>query len=143
MVAALVASCALMGHLPFIRPDQACTPGDYDKLTTAQVCTSKDRPALPAAERRRILVNYGFNPATWTGKSGELDHRVPVFLGGRTDARNIWPEPEPVFNTKDRLEVYVQRRICSSHTMRAGYARHIFMGNWVLYYNRYLGGIPR
>jgi hypothetical protein len=135
MSLALLAVCLTIGAQPFVRPDQACTPGDTDRLTTAEVCTPKTRPALAAADRRRILARYGY--ATWTGANGELDHRIPVFLGGRTDVRNVWPEPGPIPNRKDRLESYVYNRICTWRTMRPRYAVHIFAGNWTLYSKRY------
>jgi hypothetical protein len=132
----ITAACHITGPAPFLRPDNQCTPGAYDHLTVTQVCTSKDRPTLPAADRRRILTRYGL--AAWAGTDGELDHRVPFFLGGRTNVANLWPERGPIPNTKDRLENYVRRRICIDHTMRVRTARLIFLSDWVTYAQRYL-----
>ncbi len=128
--------CHVVGTAPYSRPDQDCTPGSYSFLTEAQVCVTKDRADLTAATRRLVLTRYGL-PA-WTGLSGELDHRVPVFLGGRTNAGNVWPEPGPRPNLKDRLEWLVRYRICVLGNMRVAYARHIFLGSWVLYWRRYV-----
>jgi hypothetical protein len=137
MIAALLATaaCHITGAAPYLRPDNQCTPGDYDRLPITQVCTSKDRPSLPAADRRRILARYGL--ATWSGADGELDHRVPFFLGGRTNVANIWPERGPIPNVKDRLEFYVYRRVCADHTMRVRTARLIFLGDWVASFQKY------
>jgi hypothetical protein len=131
----VVASCHVSGTPPFIRPDSICTAGSYDRLTVTQVCTPKDRPTLHAADRRRILTRYGLE--TWTGTDGELDHRVPFFLGGRTNVANIWPQRGAIPNTKDRLENYVRYRICVAHTMRVRTARLIFLGDWVVSYKKY------
>jgi len=113
----------------FGAPDNACTPGAYVRLSRAEVCTPKDRPTLPAAERRRLLADYGV--PNWTGASGEIDHRVPVFLGGLTVRANLWPEPGGIPNPKDRLEVEVRRRICARHpTMRVRTAVRLFLADW-------------
>lgn len=138
MLATLLATavCHVGGAAPFLRPDDTCTPGSYERLSVAQSCAHKVRPALPFADRVTILVRYG-QPLSWSGASGELDHRVPFFLGGRTNVRNIWPERGPIPNTKDRLEFYVYRRVCGSRTMRAQTARRIFLSDWVAAFHKY------
>jgi len=135
----LAASCHVGGHGAFVVPDNLCTPGAYQRLTRAQVCTSKDRPALPVAERRRLLASYGV--PKWTGANGELDHRVPLFLGGLTVRSNLWPEVGSIPNQKDRLEVYVRRRICTRlpHPMSVRTGIRIFLSNWVHAYHAYFG----
>src|SRR6186997_710708 len=121
MIATLLttlAMCHTLGAAPMVAPDNGCTPGAYDRITLTQACVSKARPALPAADRRRILARYGV--PNWTGADGELDHRQPFFLGGRTNVANIWPERGTIPNPKDKLEAYVYRRVChgSPHPMR-------------------------
>lgn len=130
-------SCHTYGVAPFFEPDNGCTPGSFVSLTRAEVCTPKDRPTLLVATRRRILANYGY--VTWTGANGELDHRVPFFLGGRTEAANVWPEPGAIPNIKDHLENYARNRICLWHTMRVRTAVLMFLGNWVPYWQQYIG----
>jgi hypothetical protein len=130
MIVLLAAMC-MLGPIPDSTP--ACTPGAYVALKPAQVCTHKDRPSLPAADRRRILVEYGV--PNWTGAMGEIDHRVPFALGGLTNAQNLWPEAGPIPNQKDRLEDYVYRRVCHydpvtgklKPTMRVKTAVRIFL----------------
>ena len=137
ILTAILASvaCQVGGHAPFYKPDNACTPGAYVRKTVADICDGDtDRPSLPAGERRIIITNYGV--PGWSGADGELDHRVPLVLGGTTDRRNIWPERGSIPNTKDRLENYVYRRVCS-HTMRLRTARIIFLNDWVVHYREY------
>lgn len=122
-------SCRTQGAEPFTTPDNACTPGAYTVLSRAQVCTPKDRPGLPAADRRKIIGEYGV--PDWSGRSGELDHRVPVFLGGSTVEDNIWPERGGIPNRKDALELLVRRRVCVEHTMRVRTAVRLFLADWV------------
>lgn len=131
---ALAAACVITGHIPFTRPDTDCTPGASTALTRQQVCAPKDRPTLRAADRRLILAEHGLS--TWTGADGELDHRIPVFLGGLTVEDNIWPEQGPIPNPKDRLEFRVYRRVCfrDPYGLRPVTARRIFRADWVATY---------
>jgi hypothetical protein len=115
----------------YTAPSASCTPGAHEQLTHAEVCASKARPSLSAADRRAILHRYGLT--SWSGSDGELDHRVPLFMGGMTDARNVWPQRGPIPNPKDRLENYVRGRVCFRRpypmTLRSAYA--VFAGNWI------------
>jgi hypothetical protein len=143
---ALAAPCHTSGKAPLTQPDSVCTPGSFVRLTKAQACVSKDRPGLPAADRRRILTNYGIDPAAWSGASGELDHRQPVWSGGLTTVANIWPQRGPLPNAKDALENYTRRRVCTGrpHPMSLRTVHIIFAGSWLAYYRFYVLGIgPR
>jgi hypothetical protein len=135
MLAVLAASCVITGAQPCFRPDNACTPGSYDPLPKAQVCVHKQRPTLPAAVKREVLARYGF--MSWSGKTGELDYRIPFFLGGETKVSSLWPETGPIPNRKDALERYVRDRICVKATMRVRTAVGIFLADWVTYSRRY------
>lgn len=113
-------------------PDNAwnCTPGAFQRLSKAQVCNGSNRPSLRAAVRREVLTEY--QVPNWTGVNGEIDHRVPVFLGGLTVAANLWPEPGSIPNLKDRLEFRVYRMVCFADPspLRVRTARRIFLADW-------------
>lgn len=138
MIAAAFAALALAAHpcsttgvAPFTAPDNTCTPGVAIRKTRADVCDGQTtRPTLPAAEKRAILTNYGV--PTFNGATGELDHRVPLALGGVTDRRNLWPEAGPLPNPKDRLEQVILRRVCKGlpHPMRVKTAVRVFLADW-------------
>lgn len=130
MIAALLASCVVTFAAGQPAPDNVCTPGAYERLSVAQVCATKTRPSLRVTVRRRVLGNYGV--PGWSGANGEIDHRVPLFLGGLTTAGNLWPEPGPVPNEKDRLEFRVYRRVCfrDPRPMRVRTAIRLFLADW-------------
>jgi hypothetical protein len=117
-------------------PDPTCTPGSARPLNRRTTCRSKTRPDLPQAVHDRILRDYGV--PNWTGQDGELDHRVPFFLGGRTTIRNVWPEPGSIPNTKDRLEFRIYTLVCQDRTMTPRYARRLFLRDWRDAYDRYI-----
>jgi hypothetical protein len=133
-VIALLAACTILGAGNFTAPDNGCTPGSYDRLTRAQVCTPRDRPSLPAADRRAVLGEYGV--PGWTGADGELDHRVPVFLGGRTVEDNIWPERGPCRTGRTGSSSRTYRRVCfrDPYPLRVRTARRIFLNDWRVVY---------
>lgn len=134
---AVTAVCHVAGHGLMAAPDNSldCTPGDWTALTRAEVCDSKPRPYLRVAVRRDILARYGV--PGWTGADGELDHRVPFFLGGATDRENLWPEAGSIPNLKDRLESYTYRRVCVRRDMRPRTARRLFLADWRHAYRAY------
>jgi hypothetical protein len=142
---ALAAPCHTTGTAPFTAPDSLCTPGAFVRKTKTDVCDGQTvRPSLPAAERRHIVTAYGV--PGWTGANGELDHRVPLALGGVTDHRNVWPEAGPLPNPKDRLEAVIFRRVCKGlpHPMRVRTAVNVFRADWRAGFTYYvLGQGPR
>lgn len=47
-----------------------------------------------------------------SGTRSELDHLVPLELGGASDAANLWPEAGPVPNPKDAVEDTLRTAVC-------------------------------
>jgi hypothetical protein len=104
-------------------------------LTRAEACRHKQRPSLSAATKRRIVRQYGY--VSWTGRNGEIDHRVPFFLGGTTTEDNLWPEAGGIPNTKDQLEFKVHALVCEAGTMTVREAREVFLGDWTVAWREY------
>lgn len=59
----------------------------------------------------------------------ELDHLVPLELGGSSDVSNLWPEPGPIPNPKDRIENAVRRAVCAGKVPLA-LAQHAMAADW-------------
>ena len=62
----------------------------------------------------------------------ELDHLIPLELGGANSLDNIWPEPaepSPGFRQKDLLENLLHERVCSGK-MTLTMARKLITVNW-------------
>lgn len=117
-------SCHARGKLP----DPACTPGAvsdavHQSNIHSTVCvkgwTAKIRP--PQSEtgpvKREAMKAYGI-PASKIGTT-ELDHEIPLVLGGSSDVRNLWAEasdlPGQGFrNSKDDVEVKLAVALCKA-----------------------------
>lgn len=106
--------CKVRGPLP----DRQCTPGAYyPRATARQICvsgyTAKVRN-VSAATKRTVYAAYGIS-RHYRGQY-EIDHLVPLELGGSNSLANLFPEaarPSPGFREKDRVENRAHSSVCS------------------------------
>jgi hypothetical protein len=105
-------------------PDPRCTPGAYDPASTAAVLCSPGystrsyRP--PEAQTEAFKFGQAY-PAYGVpdGDRSELDHLVPLELGGANDAANLWPEVGGVPNPKDAVERALHDAVCAGQVTLA------------------------
>lgn len=99
-------------------PDPACTPGAIDPAVTqanihTTICvrgyTATVRPpqTLTAPAKRAAMAEYGITAGN------ELDHLVPLELGGASATSNLWPQVGPIPNPKDSVEGTLRAAVCS------------------------------
>ena len=63
----------------------------------------------------------------------EVDHFIPLELGGSNDIKNLWPEPAdpaPGFHEKDVVENYLHSQVCNG-TMTLGEAQKFIATDWL------------
>ena len=101
------------------------------------------RPPLSVTEpiKRERMVAYGDTDSL---ASTELDHLIPLELGGASTPRNLWPEPRegPVgAAVKDQLENRLNELVCSG---RLGLhdAQQAIAADWISAYRQYVGLMP-
>lgn len=130
-------------------PDSACTPGDRDPRVSQQnigdtICAkgwSKSvRPAKNVTDpiKREQMAAYGID-----GPRGayELDHLIPIELGGASTVANLWPQPwdgDLGAHQKDRLEDRLHSLVCTGR-MNLDAAQQVFATNWVSAYHQNFG----
>jgi len=76
-----------------ILPDAKLTPGDTFNVTAEDVCVpgyAKKARAVPVWLKRQAYAEYGVTQYK-TGDS-EVDHLIPLSLGGSNSIRNLWPQ---------------------------------------------------
>jgi hypothetical protein len=121
-------------------PDAACTPGAvFRNATQQQICTygyTRSVRNVPYSEKSQAYAEYGI----YHHSSGqyEVDHLIPLELGGSNDIANLWPEaanPKPGFHEKDKVENYLHDQVCSG-TMSLKDAQTEIATNWLTVYNR-------
>jgi hypothetical protein len=92
---ATVVAEALPARSPDL-PDRALTPGSvFAGITAADVCLpgyARQARHVTTATRMRVFSLYGIAYPPPSG-SYELDHLVPLELGGDNEVSNLWPQP--------------------------------------------------
>lgn len=66
----------------------------------------------------------------------ELDHLIPLELGGSDAIENLWPQaavPSPGFHEKDKVEIYLKQRVCTGK-MSLAEAQRSIATNWIQVY---------
>lgn len=130
-------------------PDRRCSPGAfYSRLTRAVLCARGFRTSsirnVPQSEKFAVEHEYGL-PERYYGRTLEIDHIVPLELGGSNVLANLFPEradAHPGYRAKDRLENALHRLVCNGgmrlSTAQAGIAR-----DWQALYRQVFGAAPR
>ena len=126
-------------------PDRRCSSGAYSAgLTTAVICSPAFRTAairdVPQSEKFEVESEYGLQPAYY-GSTIEIDHIVPLELGGSNDSANLFPEPgsgAANYHVKDALENALHDLVCSGEMALRAVQRAIAT-NWEALYRRVFG----
>ena len=129
-------------ELPMV-PDDALTPGVVASSDPATVCAaksySKAHRATTAATKRAVYRSYGIAPA---GRDFEIDHRLPLALGGADAIANLWPQQgwtHPSYHDKDRLEQRLWIMVCKHRAMPLATAQQMLLGDWIQAYRQLFG----
>lgn len=118
-------------------PDRRCTPGAIDPAVTqgtiwSTICRSGYTENVRPPESQTESFKFGQAYPAYgipSGTAAELDHLVPLELGGANDAANLWPEAGPIPNPKDSVEDTLNHAVCDG---RIGLARaqRAIASNW-------------
>jgi hypothetical protein len=129
-----------------VRPNPNLTSGSVriDGHDARSACgqSKAHRGSMTHPRRDEILTRYGLPPGDHPDY--EIDHLIPLCLGGSDDPSNLWAEPrrsiEPKWNAeaKDRLERLMCDMVCNGH-LDIGNAQEAFAKDWIAAYRRYYG----
>jgi len=121
-------------HTPIL-PDPKLTPGDTFDVTAQDVCVpgyAKKVRAVPAWLKRQTYAEYGITQY----KIGdyEVDHLIPLSLGGSNSIRNLWLESTKTLPwnsyVKDALERKLHKLVCAGQ-LDLGTAQREISLNWI------------
>ena len=133
-------------------PDPACTPGARDPRVTpgdirTTICsrgyTDTVRPPVSVTEpiKRERMKAYA---VALSLSQIELDHLIPLELGGASTIQNLWPEPwdgARGAHSKDDLENALNHLVCAGQLDLAT-AQRAISSDWETAYRRYVGSLP-
>lgn len=148
-------TCRVRGGLP----DPACTPGDViERDDEATVCnprfsTRAVRDTSTTREQKQELYRtYGIrHPRHNNDRTQvcEIDHLVPLELGGADTRENLWVECSPGydgwdgpgFRDKDDFENWLWNQVCVQRAMTLRDAQQQIAHDWLRHWNA--AGRPR
>ena len=133
--------CQLRGPLP----DRRCSPGAIYADATVPIICRKDYSSLVrklgAQATSEIYAEYGVPRKN----ANEIDHIVPLDLGGSNDAANLFPQaaanPSSGLRAKDALENRLHELVCAGE-MKLGAAQRAIARDWVSLYRKVYGKKP-
>jgi hypothetical protein len=138
-----------------VLPDAKLTHGDtFPGATADDVCTpgwAGEHRHITEETRAEVYREYGFNFDHCQGPERgvfdepcEVDHLIPLELGGSNDLKNLWPQPYSCANRqactmydprpgaaeKDQLENELHRLVCTGKLSLIE-AQHCIASNWI------------
>jgi len=131
---------------PPILPDPKLTPGDALDVTVADISVpgyTKKVRNVPEEVKRRVYAEYGI--LTHAPREYEVDHLIPLEIGGNNSIKNLWPQSyitQPWnAHVKDVLENRLHLLVCSGK-LDLKTAQQEIAGNWIEAYKKYVGPEP-
>lgn len=143
-------ACSFRASNGYPVPDPSCTPGGVNPSVTEATLadrswTTKCLRDCETSEAQKHQAYYWYSQPRPRGNNGpgqvcELDHLVPLNLGGSDDLGNIWPQCGPdnvdlnsrYFKQKDEVEDYLVNEVRTGH-MRLNDAQRAIAQDWPRY----------
>jgi hypothetical protein len=119
-------------------PDYAKTPGKVDPDLIKDILCAKDFTTTSVRDvseelKDKVFASYGMQPSKDPCPC-EVDHFIPLELGGSNDEENLWPQSyiTKPWNAlvKDKLEDRLHSEVCKGNTALKD-AQEEIRTNWI------------
>ena len=116
-------------------------PGSTSATRICRVGYSASVRSVTESTRRTVYANYG---VAWAARGGyEVDHLIPLELGGDNSTTKLWPELQDAgaragYASKDGVENHLHALVCAG-TVPLATAQNAIAANWYTAYHRYRG----
>jgi len=120
-------------------PDPACTPGSVGSTDVNTVCvprfSAQRRPSGYNTEPVKTAAMLAYRIPVADRKRTELDHLVPLELGGSNDVSNLWPQISDLslvdeHNSKDQVENRIKLAVCRDRKVTLVAAQEALARDW-------------
>ena len=129
-----------------ILPNPQLTPGATVVVGREAMCTpgySRGVRYVPADVHRQVFREYGLIDVPT--RDYEVDHLIPLSIGGSNDIANLWPQSRRTHpwnaGAKDALEARLHELVCFGN-LDLRTAQEVIRGDWIAAYKRYVGPEP-
>ena len=128
----------------YVYPNPTLTPGAVLTTDASAICTAGYAASVrnvSAATKKQVYAEYGVSYPQAAG-AYEVDHFVPLEIGGSNDIKNLWLEPAsptPGFHQKDQFENFEHDQACKG-TINAAEAQSRMVSDWYLYWEEEVEG---
>ncbi len=126
-------------------PNPSLTPGAVLTTDAATICAKGYASTVrnvSAATKKQVYAEYGVSYPQATG-AYEVDHFIPLEIGGSNDIKNLWLEPAlppPGFHQKDQFENFEHDQICNGQ-ITPQMAQTRMTTDWYFYYEEEMEGV--
>jgi len=122
-------------------PDPALTPGVAMRVPLATLCAkgyANSVRHVSGKTKAAVYAEYGIPKAR--RRDYEVDHLIPLELGGTNDIKNLWAQPysgEWNAHVKDALEDRLHETICrAGPSISLAEAQQALRADWIAAYKR-------
>jgi hypothetical protein len=122
-------------------PNPNLTPGAALKLTKDDLCgpnRKETHGSLSISVKRKVFEAYKIRTEATTPHN--IDHLIPVSLGGSNEIENLWPQPlsgEWSYNQKNQIERRLHKLVCTGQ-LDLETAQRAISTDWVSAYKKYV-----
>jgi hypothetical protein len=128
----------------YVYPNPSLTPGAVLTTDASTICTpgyASSVRDVSTATKEQVYAEYGVSYPQPLG-ADEVDHFIPLEIGGSNDITNLWPEPAtptPGFHQKDQFENFEHGQVCNGKISVAE-AQSRMVSDWYFYWEEEVEG---
>ena len=128
----------------YVYPNPSLTPGAVLTTDASTICTpgyASGVRDVSTATKEQVYAEYGVSYPQPLG-AYEVDHFIPLEIGGSNDITNLWLEPAtptPGFHQKDQFENFEHGQVCNG-TISVAEAQSRMVSDWYLYWQEEVEG---
>jgi hypothetical protein len=124
-------------------PDPTITPRAVRTMDAFDVCSHGTAQLRHMSRERSDAIMGAYGLPGGRREAYEIDHLIPLSIGGSDDDQNLWPEPRRMIESdwpaerKDELEMRLHNLVCSGQIEIAD-AQKAIAGDWTEAYRLYV-----
>jgi hypothetical protein len=144
LIALLLAAGPGSAGAQAIAPDPTLTPGAVRTTDAFDVCSHGTAQLRHMSRARSDAIMAAYGLPGGPHEAYEIDHLIPLSIGGSDADQNLWPEPRRMIEKewpaerKDELEMRLHNLVCTGQ-IEITVAQKAIAEDWTEAWLRYVG----